>query len=324
MVWIEFTICSSLMIFFAYQLCKEGIILSQKTHLEEGLIGMFFLAIATSFPEIVTGSTAVFYLDKIGLGYGDIIGSLIVNLMILFFLDYFAGGGRILLRISRITRRTGIFALVLLATVFVFAAMRLLGVKVPSFGRIGGESILIAVMYIACLEVVRRTNHREEKEVYKSEESFLRLWAKFILFLVIVMVLGVWLARIGEKIVNTTNLSQTFTGALFLGLATSFPEMIVTFAALRAGSIDMAVGNIFGSNLFDTLIIPVLDALSKTPILGILTAGQMAGTAVAVLMTACAVLAVYTKRDTSRRVNWDTGLIFAIGFIGFMILYFVR
>jgi cation:H+ antiporter len=312
------------MIFFAYQLCKEGIILSQKTHLEEGLIGMFFLAIATSFPEIVTGSTAVFYLDKIGLGYGDIIGSLIVNLMILFFLDYFAGGGRILLRISRITRRTGIFALVLLATVFVFAAMRLLGVKVPSFGRIGGESILIAVMYIACLEVVRRTNHREEKEVYKSEESFLRLWAKFILFLVIVMVLGVWLARIGEKIVNTTNLSQTFTGALFLGLATSFPEMIVTFAALRAGSIDMAVGNIFGSNLFDTLIIPVLDALSKTPILGILTAGQMAGTAVAVLMTACAVLAVYTKRDTSRRVNWDTGLIFAIGFIGFMILYFVR
>ncbi|RLC29478.1 hypothetical protein DRH13_05660, partial [Candidatus Woesebacteria bacterium] len=139
MVWVEFTICSSLMMFFAYQLCKEGIILSRKTHLEEGLIGMFFLAIATSFPEIVTGSTAVFYLDKIGLGYGDIIGSLIVNLMILLFLDYFAGGGRILLRISRITRLTGIFALVLLATVFAFAAMRLLGVNIPSFGRIGGE-----------------------------------------------------------------------------------------------------------------------------------------------------------------------------------------
>ena len=324
MVWIEFVVCSSLMIFFAYQLCKEGIILSQKTRLEEGLIGMFFLAVATSFPEIVTGSTAVFYLDKIGLGYGDIVGSLIVNLMILLFLDYFAGRGRILLKASRITRLTGVFALVLLLAVLCFAGLRLLGVRIPSFGRVGGESILIAVMYIVCLEIVRRTNHKEKKEIYKTEESFFKLWSKFIVFLAAVMALGVWLAHTGEKIVNVTNLSQTFTGALFLGFATSFPEMIVTFAALRAGSINMAIGNIFGSNLFDVLIIPVLDFLSKTPLLGVLTAGQVMATGAAVLMTIVAVAGLYAKRDTSRKVSWDTCLIFAIGFMGFMILYFIN
>ncbi|MGD2279378.1 MAG: hypothetical protein PVH45_04730, partial [Candidatus Omnitrophota bacterium] len=88
--------------------------------------------------------------------------------------------------------------------------------------------------------------------------------------------------------------------------------------------IDMAVSNIFGSNLFDVLIIPVLDFLSKTPILGVLTPGQMMGTLAALLMTAVAVLALYVKRDTDRRINWDTALVFAIGFIGFVLLYFIR
>jgi cation:H+ antiporter len=133
-----------------------------------------------------------------------------------------------------------------------------------------------------------------------------------------------WLARTGERIVNTTDLTETFTGALFLGVATSFPEMIVSFAALRAGSINMAVGNILGSNLFDIFIIPLLDALSKRPILGLMTAGQIMVTAVVILISAVAVLGLFCKRDTSRKVSWDTVLIFAIGFFGFMLLYFVK
>ena len=47
MIWIEFFICGALLTFFAYNLCKEGVILSEKTNMEKGLIGMFFLAIAT-------------------------------------------------------------------------------------------------------------------------------------------------------------------------------------------------------------------------------------------------------------------------------------
>ena len=241
MIWLEFLLCSSLMIFSAYHLCKEGIILSQKTRIEEGLIGMFFLAVATSFPEVVTGGAAVFYLKNIGLGYGDVVGSLIVNLMILLFLDFFAGKGRILLKVTRITRLTGIFALLLLSVTFGFAVLRHFGIALPALGGVGTESILIVVMYIVCLETVRRKGSEKKTQLYKTEESFLSIWAKFISLLVVVMALGVWLATTGEKIAEATNLSQTFVGALFLGLATSFPEMIVTFAALRAGSLDMAV-----------------------------------------------------------------------------------
>jgi cation:H+ antiporter len=324
MIWLEFFICSSLMIFFAYHLCKEGIIISQKTRVEEGLIGMFFLALATSFPEVTTGSTAVFFLGKTALGYGDIIGSIIINFMILLFLDYYQGQGRILLKTSRINRLTGFFVLCFLFIVLGSAALRRAGVAIPSYRGIGAESILIAILYIVCLEIVRRTDSAKRGEIYETRESFIKIWTKFIVFLGIVILLGMWLARVGEKIVNTTNLTQTFAGALFLGVATSFPEMIVSFAALRAGSINMAVGNILGSNLFDVFIIPILDALSKRPILGVMTAGQMMVTVLAILISAVAVLGLFCKKDTSRKVSWDTVLIFAIGFFGFMLLYFVK
>jgi cation:H+ antiporter len=244
--------------------------------------------------------------------------------MILLFLDYFEGGGRILIRVSRLTRVTGVCALILISSVFGFAVLRHIGIGLPSYKGFGLESIIIILMYVACLEFVRRSGGEKEKEIFHTEETFVRIWAKFIVLLVVVMALGVWLAHVGEKIVNATTLSQTFIGALFLGFATSFPEMIVTFAAMSAGSVDMAIGNILGSNLFDIFIIPILDFLSKVPLLGVLTQGQMAGTGAAILMSAIAVLGLYIKRNTSKRISWDTVLIFAVGLLAFVILYFIR
>ena len=325
MVWLEFILCGSLLTFFAYNLCKEGVILSEKTKIEKGIIGMLFLAIATSFPEIVTASAAIFSLGRVGLGYGDIVGSVIVNLMILVALDYSVGRGRILLRVSPVNRTTGLFVLVAGVVILGASLLRLAGVNLPVIGVVGVENLVVVLVYFVALGAIRRSGTKEEHEVYPGvKDPFWQIWGKFIFFLVIVMLLGVWMARSGEKIVVETGLSQTFTGTLLLGFATSLPEIIVSFAAIRAASIDMAVGNILGSNLFDLCIVPFLDLLTEKPILGILTAGQVTATVLAVGLSAIAVIGLYVRKDTSRRINWDTGLIFIVGFLGFVILYFVK
>jgi cation:H+ antiporter len=325
MVWLEFILCGSLLTFFAYNLCKEGVILSEKTNIEKGIIGMLFLAVATSFPEIVTASAAIFSLGRIGLGYGDIVGSVIVNLMILAALDYSVGRGRILLRVSPVNRVTGLFVFVAGVLILGASLLRFGGVDLPVVGVVGIENLAVVLVYFMALGVIRRSGTREEHEVYPGvKEPFWQIWGKFIFFLVIVMFLGVWMAKSGEKIVVETGLSQTFTGTLLLGFATSLPEIIVSFAAIRAASIDMAVGNILGSNLFDLCIVPFLDLLTAKPILGMLTVGQVIATALVVGLCAITVIGLYVKKDTSRRINWDTGLIFIVGFLGFVILYFVK
>ena len=55
-----------------------------------------------------------------------------------------------------------------------------------------------------------------------------------------------------------------------------------------------------------------------------LTAGQIAATVIAVVLSAITVVALYVKKDSKRRVNWDTGTIFAIGFIGYVALFFIK
>lgn len=63
----------------------------------------------------------------------------------------------------------------------------------------------------------------------------------------------------GESIATRTELSDTAVGGLLTALSTSTPELVTTIAAVRAGAPMLAVGNILGTNCFNTLIIGVAD-----------------------------------------------------------------
>jgi len=305
-------------------LCLEGKVLSAKTRISEGLIGVVFLAIATSFPEITTAVTSVFFLDKVGLGYGDILGSVIVNFMMLAGIDYLAGRGRVLLRVSRLNRLTGYYICLFAVIVTLSAVSRTIGMDLVNLWNIGIESAVILVLYVSVIRVLHRSGEDDVNADMPAPENPVIIWGKFTALLLIVLFLGALLAHIGDIIVRTTDFSQTFTGTIFLGIATSLPELIVSFAALRAGSVDMAVGNILGSNLFDICIIPVLDMVCADPILGVLTYGQVLITVIFMAMSVVFAGSVLIKKDTGSRLNVDTMLIFTIGFVGFVIIYYLQ
>jgi cation:H+ antiporter len=326
MIWIKFAICSTALTFFAYRLCKEGIILSQKTTISQGFIGMVFLAAATSFPEIATAVTSVFFLGKIGLGYGDIIGSIIVNSMILVGLDYFSGTGRMIPRLSRANARTNLYLICALMLIIISAIIRSRFPSMFSLGPLGLESIFVILVYIIAMKTIKEAEADEEDMPQGSAQAgFFAIWGKFAGLLVIVMVLGGFMARIGEGIILETGMSETFTGTLFLGFATSLPEIIVSFAALRAGALNMAVGNILGSNLFDAAVIPILDLCTAKPILSLLTLGQVYITGIALLMAVVFAIGHYwIKKQTKFKFSPDTLIIFLIGISGFVIIYYVK
>ena len=67
------------------------------------------------------------------------------------------------------------------------------------------------------------------------------------------------LVTTAEIFSNETGLSTTFVGTLIIGLTTSFPEMSAVYAAVRMGSYDLAVGDIFGSNAFNMMVFLAMD-----------------------------------------------------------------
>jgi cation:H+ antiporter len=324
MVWIEFAICSILMILFAYKLCEEGIAISKRTRLEESIIGMVFIAVGTSFPEVVVGVTSVFSLGRIGLGYGDLVGSVIVNSMLLLLIDLSIGKRRLLSTISRENTLTALFIFGVAVMIF-FAGVLRMYIALPRIGPLGVESLVVIFIYGVFLRAINKKNGCDRDEVRHVEGvSLLQNWARFTVLLILVMILGIWMARIGEKIVVVTGLSQTFTGTLLLGLATSFPEIIVTFSAIKAGSFNMAAGNVLGSNLFDLSVIPVLDFMTEDPIMGMLTNGQVLAAGIVLLISLVTIAGIAVKKPVQKRVSPETGVIFAVGLVGFVLLYFIK
>ena len=331
MVWVEFAICAVLMIAAAYALCLEGMVLASRTHIEEGVVGIFFLAVATSFPEIVVGVSSVACLDRVALGYGDLIGSVMINSMLIIGVDYYAGKGRVLAGVSEINFLAVLFWTGVAGVITAAAVLRR-HFNVFAIGPIGLESFIILGLYFTYLIDLKKKSSaaskiKKENNIGSLGESqgktVAGLWLKFLFLLFLVMILGVWMAFVGEKIAVSTGLSHTFVGATLLAVVTSFPEIAVTFGAMRAGSIDMALGNILGSNLFDLSILPILDVFTKGPITAGFTVGQIAVTAMAFLIPITLMVGMRSKISSNKRVGIDTAFVFASGLAGLAVLYFV-
>ena len=75
--------------------------------------------------------------------------------------------------------------------------------------------------------------------------------------------MSVILTYITDDIAAKYNLGVGLAGAIFLGVATSLPEVASTIALVRMRNYDIAVGNIVGSNLFNFLVLCTADLFSR-------------------------------------------------------------
>jgi cation:H+ antiporter len=85
-------------------------------------------------------------------------------------------------------------------------------------------------------------------------------WTLFLVSGAIVFIASRGLVKASDEISDRTGISRTFAGLLLLAIATSLPEVATGATAVSlVGSVDLAAGDIFGSNLFNLMIIGVLD-----------------------------------------------------------------
>jgi cation:H+ antiporter len=73
------------------------------------------------------------------------------------------------------------------------------------------------------------------------------------------LIITPWLVDSSTRIAEFTGLGATFIGATLVAFVTSLPELVTTISAARIGADDMAIGNLFGSNMFNMLSIGIAD-----------------------------------------------------------------
>jgi cation:H+ antiporter len=135
---------------------------------------------------------------------------------------------------------------------------------------------------------------------------------------------GMWLPFVASDLATAMGWNRTFVGSLFVALATSMPELAVTLSALRIGALDMAIGNLLGSNLFNVAIIAVDDLFYRSGALladvspvHAVTAGS------AITMTGLAMVGLFFKPGSRvlRAVGWVSLGLVAVYLLNTYILF---
>lgn len=242
-----------------------------RTKLGKLVVGGVLLAGATSLPELFVDISAV----KAGmpdLAVGDLLGSSVFNLLILATADLLHRG-----RTSFFTPTSGKHALAASLSI-VLTGIVVLGILLREKSSLSflGISAPLWVMLFAYAGGIRlvyadqKFRIKKFKEIVEEESPGLTLKSAIALFCLCAGVLAFVapiLADSAGKIAEITGLGKTFIGSTLLALSTSLPELVSTMTAVRRGSFDLAIGNIFGSNTFNMLLLIPLDFLYSGGIL---------------------------------------------------------
>jgi cation:H+ antiporter len=331
MIWLEFVICAALITRTGSLLSKYGDVIADKTGWGRAWIGAILIAGVTSLPELASGVSAVAWLNAPNLAAGAVLGSCLLNLALIALIDLAYQPGRVLAKAQDVHILSGGLGVLMLGMV---AMGVLIGPALNGFGGLGISvlSIVLVVLYAVGGKMIAGLEKERMSEVLVKEAeqgSYDNIPARtayiiFILSAVSVIALGIWLSSIGDRLSATTGLSRSFVGNLFLALTTSLPEIAASLAAIRLGAIDLAIGNVLGSNLFNIALFFAFDlADGRTNFWASLTTANAFAAVMTMMMTGVVIISLMYRASprTPYRFSWD-GLALVIMYIGsIMVLY---
>ena len=322
----QFAACAALVLWSGVRLSRYGDIIAEKTGVGGTWVGVILLATVTSLPELVTGASAVLLFGVPDIAAGDAIGSCMFNLVILAMLDV-----RHPVPLSSKVHHGHVlsasFGIVQLGLV---AFAMLAGERAPSLGWLGLHSIGLVVLYAFAARTIFAFEQKrvaEIAEVLTGEVRYADVTLRRAVFLyafvaVLLVAAASLLPGIADRLSNVTGLEQTFVGSLFVAVSTSLPEVAVSTAAMRLGALDMAVANLFGSNLFNVAVLGIDDLLYTDGVLLTRVSPDHIVTATAAMtMTGIAVIGLTYRAARKRfRLSWDAFAIVAVYLLALTLL----
>jgi cation:H+ antiporter len=289
-----------------------AVVLANKLNVPSFLIGVVILGLGTSAPEMVVSVLAALE-GSPELALGNAYGSNIINIALVL-------GATVL--ISPIIIRSSIIKrdMPLLLLVTAVAAWQL---SDGVLGHTDGLVLIVLLVMILAIQIVlslREGNHEHEDDpALESSEETSAIRGIGTLFLgLLVLILSsraiVWGA---VELATFWGLSELIIGLTIVAVGTSLPELVASLSAARKGEHDMALGNIIGSNIFNTLAVVGLAALIApiTPNAIILSRDILAMGLLTILLFVMCLFAFNTKRSFGR----SSGATLVLFFVGYTV-----
>lgn len=259
-MWIYFVyaILLVLVVYLSIKLADLVDLLDKKTKISGAFIGGVLLAGVTSLPELFTSISATLFVKTPELVVGNILGSDIFNLTVLaiLMLIFYKNLGQSKLNNSHYISMICLLLQYACVAYALFAPSNLQ----PMLGSFNALSLILLGLYI--ISVWKQPKVEEDSQ--QQTDSKLSVKAIGVLFaLCAVTLIGVSIAitYATDAIADKLNLGKTVAGSILLGVATSLPEVVSTFALCKKKNFDAGFANIIGSNVFNFLVLVITDAI---------------------------------------------------------------
>lgn len=262
-----FIACAAVIIYSGSKLSFYGDKIANLTGMGKAWIGLILMASVTSLPELITGISSVAVVKAPNLAAGDIFGSCVFNLLILSVLD-----SRVKKPLFSLVKSSHIVAAIFSIMLLTVAGIAIyLSHEIPTVLWISSFTFILFGIYLVAIWGIFQYEHAAVLESPPPETAYTVTRAADLkkaiggygVHALIVIGAAVFLPYFGNNVASETGLSNSLFGTLFLAAATSLPELAVSLAALRMGALDMAVGNLLGSNVFNMFILGLDDVFYK-------------------------------------------------------------
>ena len=291
--------------------------LAERLGISPLIVGLTVVAMGTSAPEAASSIAAVLKGPGGGdIAIGNVFGSNIANLALV-------GGLVALIRPLIVQKKT----LLREVPVMLFVALLLWPLlRDMEIGYI--DSMILILIFIVFIIYAARTARKESKQsklnsmtVPISYDKSIKV-QKSILFILIGLIGLAGGAKMTVEgalfIGNKIGISDGVVGLTFIALGTSLPELVTCVMAAAKGHHDISVGNLVGSNIFNTLLVTGVAGLVKPYSVSGRFAGGKDFWIMIIVSAAFAFAAIIGKRTISR----ISGIVLISVYAGYIIYLF--
>ena len=283
---------------------------AKKLHIPSIIVGLTIVAMGTSLPELAVSATASLDGNN-AIAISNVVGSNMFNLIVVCgacaLFAPLAISKDILKKDFPIAIGCGVLLLV----------MGIIGMEVC---RIDG--IILSVLFITYISILvraalkARANTKDEENVGKT----IPVW-----LCIIYIVGGIAAIKFGGDFVvdgavtiaGKLGLSENLIGLTIVAVGTSLPELVTSIVASRKNEVEMAVGNVLGSNVFNILLIlGVAGTISPMTFI-------MENIIDIVLLTAASLL-IYLFSWTKERIDRKEGIVMLLMYASYLVYICIR
>ena len=285
--------------------------IAKKLKISPLIIGLTIVAMGTSLPELaVSVSDSISNIASGGnsnVAIGNVVGSNICN--ILLVLGFSVVFTPIIVKKSVCKRELPIL-LGVTALTSIFVCLFGLTSVTRDFAITRWEGIILTVLIVAYISYLVIMAKRHPEELDEADEVKDMAWWKAILFVVLgaagiilggqFVVFGAkGLAMQGAEALNVDHdLAESLVGLTIVAVGTSLPELVTSTIAAKKGQNELALGNVIGSNIFNSLFV-----LGISSTVNPLTTGSQVLIDVFVMLGVTALLFVFSLSGKLRKAH---------------------